>query len=472
MKRKWMCGLLAVLMLFACCAVGCNKKPPVAGDEYEVNLDLDPNISATLKVTSYENELELFESLMDGFNQFYPYVELEFDPLAGELYSTMMGYYGGDQMPDIMINQSFDMLALDGAGMLLNLDPYIRAEAASGEEDAFDTSDYWDYFWKLGQRDFNGSQIMIPRSSDQVVVHYNKEVLKAAGVDLNPATTKVKNGWTWEDFLSVCAQVKAYFNESGTTRPIMDAYITWEANFNAILSSFGVEYFRDGASAIDSQNTRDALELIRELRTSGYIAKTTSSIGANFDGGQGAFMIHSRAIGETVEALQGGRYGSVALEDMHNVYDVVSFPLIGDTPKIGAGVAGYSIASTSQNRDVAWQFMKFMLSKEGQNILADFGLTSPPMRKDMVDITDESNHWVKGYDKFNLNAYLYGREENYIQATEYILERPARANDLKNTVSELVESYINTDAKDEQLSRMLDELIDKCAGDLEYWAYN
>ena len=116
--------------------------------------------------------------------------------------------------------------------------------------------------------------------------------------------------------------------------------------------------------------------------------------------------------------------------------------------------------------------MKFMLSKEGQNILADFGLTSPPMRKDMVDITDESNHWVKGYDKFNLNAYLYGREENYIQATEYILERPARANDLKNTVSELVESYINTDAKDEQLSRMLDELIDKCAGDLEYWAYN
>lgn len=69
-------------------------------------------------------------------------------------------------------------------------------------------------------------------------------------------------------------------------------------------------------------------------------------------------------------------------------------------------------------------------------------------------------------------AYLYGREENYIQATEYILERPARANDLKNTVSELVESYINTDAKDEQLSRMLDELIDKCAGDLEYWAYN
>ena len=475
MMKKLM-SVLACLMLSAALALslfGCGgDRPEITGDEYEVNLNPDKNAEITLKVTSYESERELFEDLMAGFNKEYPNVKLEFDPLAGDLYNTMMGYYNGNNMPDIMINQSFDMLALDGSKILLNLDPYIKAEAASGAEDAFDESDYYDYFWKLGQRDFDGVQIMIPRTSDQVVVHVNKDVLKAAGVDMNPETTKVRNGWTWEDFLEVCAQVRAYFDLNGVTRPIMDAYITWEANFNAIFQSFGVEYFTDGEVTMDNQATRDALDLIRDLRVKGYISKTTSSNGANFDGGQGAFMIHSRSIGLTVEELlKKDAFPGVSEEDLQEHYDVVSFPLIGDQPKIGAGVAGYSVASTTENRDYAWQFVKFMLSKEGQNIFADNGITAVPMRKDMADITDETNHWVRGYTQYNLSAYMYGREENYIAASEFMLERPSKSNDLRSSLATMVETYINFDGDEAAVAERLTEAIKTCKSDLEYWAY-
>lgn len=465
------CLILSIglgLSLFGCG----GARPDITQDEYEVNLNPDKNAEVTLKVTTYESERELFEDLMAAFNKEYPNVKLEFDPLAGELYNTMMGYYNGNNMPDIMINQSFDMLTLDGSKMLLNLEPYIRAEAASGAEDAFDESDYYEYFWKLGQRDFDGDQIMIPRTSDQVVVHVNKDVLKAAGVDMNPATTKVKNGWTWEDFLEVCAKVRAYFDQNGVTRPVMDSFITWEANFNAIFQSFGVKYFEDGEVAIDSPATREALELIRALRTEGYIAKTTTSNGANFDGGQGAFMLHSRSIGETVnKLLQSNAFPGATEETLQEHYDVVSFPLIGETPKIGAGIAGYSVASTTKNRDYAWQFVKFMLSKEGQNIFADNGITAVPMRKDMADTSDESNHWAKGYSQYNLSAYVYGREENYIAASEFMLERPSKSNDLRTSLATMVEIYINFDGDAASVAKKLEDAIRTCETDLRYWAY-
>jgi ABC-type glycerol-3-phosphate transport system substrate-binding protein len=90
--------------------------------------------------------------------------------------------------------------------------------------------------------------------------------------------------------------------------------------------------------------------------------------------------------------------------------DLVSFPLIMDnnTPKIGAGVAGYSICSTSKNKDVAWAFLSYLLSQKGQQKMALNGLNLASIRKDLSDHTKAN--WGKNYENLNLSAYTYGAE--------------------------------------------------------------
>jgi len=81
-----------------------------------------------------------------------------------------------------------------------------------------------------------------------------------------------------------------------------------------------------------------------------------------------------------------------------------------DNAKIGAGIAGYTINARSnvQTRDIAWQFLLYMLSQEGQNALAEGGLNLPSIRKDLADY--EVAAWGSGYSDYNLSAYLYAPE--------------------------------------------------------------
>ena len=92
--------------------------------------------------------------------------------------------------------------------------------------------------------------------------------------------------------------------------------------------------------------------------------------------------------------------------------DIVSFPLImnHNTPKIGSGIAGYTINSKCKEKAAAWKFLAKMLSKEGQNAMAKGGLNLPSIRKDLQDYTSDDVAWGGKYKDLNLSAYTYGGE--------------------------------------------------------------
>ena len=124
---------------------------------------------------------------------------------------------------------------------------------------------------------------------------------------------------------------------------------------------------------------------------------------------------------------------------MGDSYDIVTFPLIGDDPHIGAGAAGYSIYAGSKNRDIAWKFLSFMISKDGQNALARAGLTLAPLRADMQD--PNLNDWGKGNENINMAAYTWRPELNY--ATSWQLPFPSgMQQDLLDTMENMVFNYL------------------------------
>lgn len=455
---------LCCAVLIALCSMfgmaSCGKQNSGGGDG-TINITPDVNVKADLKIScsASQQEMDIITGLGAAFKKYYPNVTVTPEPIGGNnAISTVMGWYRANAMPDILQLSSYEMLNLKNAGVLLNLQPYIDAEQTAG---SFNVADFYESYWQLGQSVFNGDQYLIPRSADTVVCQVNKRILADAGVDLNPETTLVKNGWTWEDFLTVCAQVKQKYPNRG----VVDSYYNWEAIFNPIFCSFGAEYIKDGKPAIDNEGTRKALELIKDMIDKGYQG-TSSSVQANFAGGQGAFMFHSQAISIGKMNMDLAMKKDYPDGVDSSVYDVVTFPIINEeNPCVGAGIAGYAVSSLTKNGDIAWQFLKFMTSKEGQNAIADQKTNYPPIRKDMSDITDSSNHWTNGYEQFNLEAYLWAAKNNALCMTKFILANPSVSSDLISAVVTLISDYAVT-------GDTMEESLAECNKKLTYWLNN
>ncbi len=457
MKRLHRIALLSLCAaLIMSLLAGCITTPAGPGDDFEVDIHIPFDITAelTLSLPAYDMENWIVDGLIEGFNKIYPNVTIKKDQMAGDTVSIMMGYWQAKKMPDIFHVTCVDVLNFDKAGIVLNLESYIEAETENG---TFNASDYIENFWKLGQRNYNGDQIMVPRTSDLVFCQINKKILRECGIDCDSPESKIKNGWTWDDFMDVCREVKAKRPSLG----VVDTFMNWEAVYDPIFKSCGTQYWNENMeSAINSPETETALQLMKEL----YILNGNNYSG-NYDGGQAPFMLHSRAPSVSIKMLK-DTYGDAWQDDW---YDMVTFPLVNpERPFIACGDVGYAISSTAaaEKRDLAWKFLKYVVSREGQNSIANAGVNFPPMRKDMLDTSKpEDNHWAAGFESYNMEALSWPALNNCLTTTDFNIVRPSRALDLLMATTVMVNNYVvdgYTAAK----------AMSTCANTMNYWLEN
>ena len=409
-----------------------------------MNLHPDENVTATLRVAveNYTAEKKIISEIGEILTAKYPNVTVKIETISGGISSQYATWFRNKNVPDILVNNSFDMFTLSDKGLLSDLTPYLEAEAADPES-TFDINDYYESYIKMGQANFDGEQYMIPRSADRVVCHYNKAIFKAAGVDMS----LVRNGWTWDDFMTVCATLRKYYDSQDSMKAytLVDPYFTWEAVYNPIFESYGVEYYdENGEVALESAATENALKFIKSIIDDKY-ASRPSVEQAGMAGNKGCMLFHSQAA--SLMATELSVYYPDA-EKVSDYYDVVTMPVIPGHEKIGCGAAGYSVYDGSENKDLAWQFLKILLSKEGQNIMADSGSNYVPVRKDMADYTNPENHWGKGYEDLNLSAYTYncgaGDDPDWNCYTTYIARKaPKYASSVGSALSTLIANYCN-----------------------------
>lgn len=433
------------LLLALGVATGCGAPTGNSGSKpSEVNLHPDENVTATLRVAveNYTAEKKIISEIGEILTAKYPNVTVKIETISGGISSQYATWFRNKNVPDILVNNSFDMFTLSDKGLLSDLTPYLEAEAADPES-TFDINDYYESYIKMGQANFDGEQYMIPRSADRVVCHYNKAIFKAAGVDMS----LVRNGWTWDDFMTVCATLRKYYDSQDSMKAytLVDPYFTWEAVYNPIFESYGVEYYdENGEVALESDATENALKFIKSIIDDKY-ASRPSVEQAGMAGNKGCMLFHSQAA--SLMATELSVYYPDA-EKVSDYYDVVTMPVIPGHEKIGCGAAGYSVYDGSENKDLAWQFLKILLSKEGQNIMADSGSNYVPVRKDMADYTNPENHWGKGYEDLNLSAYTYncgaGDDPDWNCYTTYIARKaPKYASSVGSAISTLIANYCN-----------------------------
>ena len=362
----------------------------------EAVINLPTDTTAELRILipgGNQNETDMINQAIEGFNLIYPNISISLSYLAVNSYeSTIRNQALAGTLPDIVWSNSPDFYYLVSKDLALPLNEYIEKSEAA---DIFDVEDdFYVEFFNIGS--LNNNYYVIPRSADSVVTFYNEKILTDAGVDLE----LLVNGWTWETFLDVCYDVREYFDNNGySDRYVLDANLTsWLSVNYPILRSYGADV-TDGTGelTIDSAETRAAIQMVRDLTEDRIIVGTGVTSGSSFEAGTSAFLFQSASVSLFAER-----------RELKGNINIVSFPLIGENPKIGSGIAGYAINKASANKDAAWAFLNYMISVEGQQRMALGGLNLPSIRKDLADFT--TANWGIGYTDFNLGAYLYGLE--------------------------------------------------------------
>ncbi|MDR0425927.1 MAG: extracellular solute-binding protein [Clostridiales bacterium] len=452
--------LLAACLIFSAAACEVKNRNKNPGDDFEVNVQLPFETAGTLKVgiTNDGREEEMVKQLIREYNYVYPNVAVTYEKIPAPYNNTLVQMYGADSnrpgtMPDILMSNSVDMYPNINSGIFLNLQPYITAAAEKG---LLDLDDFDKEMWRLGQKGYDGDQFLIPRSADRVVTHLNKAIFNACFADTadgdlpftpRPGTKLPANGWTWTEFIDTCAALRAFYNRTDRSHLyLIDAYLNWEPVMYPIFRANGAEIIdAAGNVVVDKQETRAALDMFNLLISNRYAAGFDSATQANYEGGQGAMLFHSAPAAHYLASLG-------------DEYDLTTFPLIGDTPKIGTGAAGYSVYSRSANRDLAWTFLQFILSEDGQESLAKGGNTVPPIRKDMQDPARFT--WGRGFSDVNMAAYVFGTE--YCIPTDFFVPYNSIQADLVDTLGALVKNAAKENAN-------VNEAILRCKSDMEYY---
>ena len=437
MKSKKVFAFLATMMtvpMFGGCFGGnggeSSSSSGGGGDDVTVNLNVDKNIEAEISILipgGNENEQTMINCLIDDFCEEYPNVTISKSFVAvGSYDNTVRSLAASGNLDDIIWSNSPDFYYCVAKDYVQNLNPYIKASEEAGVFNV--EEDFYKEFFDCGS--LNGNLYCIPRSADSVVTFYNTEILNNAGVDMNT----VVNGWTWDTFMDACQKVRTWMDNNGKrSHYVLDANLTtWLSVCYPMLVSYGADVLNeDGEVALDSAATRACLEMVREMVDKRYICDSTNSSGSSFESGTSAFLFQSASV-----SLFANR------KTLKGKMDIVSFPLIQDNnaPKIGSGIAGYCISKFSQNKDLCWQFLNYMLSYEGQQRMGENGLNLASIRKDLSDHTKAN--WGKGYESLNLSAYLYGSE--YKLDSSFLSRAPIEAKpDITTAITDLFANVCN-----------------------------
>ena len=462
--KKLLAILLATIMtvmLAVSCGGGGNNSTTddsqnsAGGSESAGSIEVDDkNMSATLTIGipgTNDNERAMIDCLIEGFNKEYPNVKLSYKTLMINTYgNNIQRLATAKNLPDIIWTNSPDIYEV--YGYMESLDKYIAASDKAGHfgEDGYKNSFYTEYF-DMGK--VNNEIYAVPRSCDCVVTFYRKDWFEAAGVDM----TKVKNGWTWDDMLEACEKLRAWLDkpEIGMSGVYcLEPNLTsWLSTNVPMLSSLGNEVIdENGKNVVDGEGTKATLELLRDMVSKRYIPDSQVTVGSGFEQGSCAMYFQSMAISQLAN--------KAVFKDKNNL-DLVSFPLVGKSvngeknytdAKIGAGIAGYCISKTSANKKLAWAFLRYLLSREGQQTMALHGLNLASIRKDLSD--PKVANWGKGYENLNLEAYTWGSE--YKMCPEFFKYAPIAA---KKSIDTAVRELFN-DGTNMKLT--IDKAISNC----------
>ena len=367
--KKMMSIFLSLMMILSITACGSEKQEETVQEGFKPSLDT--SVSCNIKIAGGYDNFEALEAEFDRFNEYYPNVELAYTKVDD--YNNMIGtVLDGNDAPDIYVNYSWmygrdqykssidhaENLADPAIGLDLNL---IRSNILLNTDD--------------------GTLPMVPVFSNTYGMLVNQSLFEKEGLSVPT---------TYDELIEVCNS----FRDKGYDNPIM-GFSKEETTsiFTLAVYPLFCDSVADDKDAVDKLNSLDAsageymrssLEKVTQfLDDSGVNLNECDKIEDNYEAvilrffeGDIPMMTCS---GDTVSGTKKRESRSETFTANPFTYTFVPLP-IADDGAIFLDMSNlqFSVNKNGANLDVSNEFMRFLITSEELNEMAqNKGLMSP-----------------------------------------------------------------------------------------------
>ncbi|MGB4135149.1 MAG: sugar ABC transporter substrate-binding protein [Microbacterium sp.] len=312
------------------------------------------------------NQQKAFNALFAEFNKEHPDIKLKAVGIPSGNWATfsttVATRLAGGQKIDIIQVATEGQRLFASKDILEDLGPFMEKDKDIVDDYFNDISPNLVKFNKEFASGPKGETVFIPGGFNTMGMYLNKSVFEQAGVAIP------ENGnWTWDEFLAAGKTIKektgAYLTGAGSGyfTDVMPWLTTnGTSTFNADWSE---PTYNTGAAV-------EAVEFAKSLVDLGLAPKPGGQFDANTAFKQGKLA-----------SLNGGRWPVLGIRDLKMVDDTV---LVNWPTKVGNGSPvgwdAWNISKKSENKEAAWTFIKFLMSKEAGSYFAEIGGTIVPAR--------------------------------------------------------------------------------------------
>ena len=205
-------------------------------------------------------------------------------------------------------------------------------------------------------------------------------------------------------------------------KTVLDLKLSWEPSFTTILNAMGVENIIKADGTLDLESNTEVLEQLHGWMYAEDNLYYSDVDDNNFKNGETFMRVASRPI------LLSYRNNLVQIHaDYYQKYGKAPLQVLRiPTEWIAGGCSGYAINSVYEGKgitvdgvyksyaDLCWDFLKFIITKEGQEIAGATGSNIPVLKslRNADSNGGETPAWrkVAGFDGMDQDAWLAGEE--------------------------------------------------------------
>jgi multiple sugar transport system substrate-binding protein len=332
-------------------------------------------------------EVASHQRVAEAYMKEHPNVKFEYLSAPWDDYFTKIQtlWAGGDPkaIPDVLFLWPTPSYA--AKGVLEDLQPYI-------EKDNYNLQDYWPYL--LDSARYEGDVYGLPRDIEAHALYYNKKLFDQAGI---PYPT---DEWTWDDLMAAAEKLTIKEGDRVTQYGLGMEGGKWPIWVGQAGGMVLDDLSNPSKCTLDTPEAMKGLQFFYDLMDKGYAIRsaTMSQQGGDaavFEAGQVAMIIQNSSRVPSFNA------------NSNLDYDVAAVPI----PKGGQrwdmnGGAAWVMSAGSDNKQAAWEFLKWLQSKGGgESMYTQNGEIFPALRS-----VANSNDFLGVPKPANRKAFLIGAE--------------------------------------------------------------
>ena len=430
MKNKLISVLLVVAMTATMAGCGSNSSDKTTGTESASNSATSTEsassgdkttITMTWRDEGTGEQNPLYQWFQDAYES-YPdkdKIQLDYQYITaseGDYFAKVaLALQSKDTAPDIVCEDTFYLPSDVAAGNLTNLDDYV------GDWEDWNNGSFYENV-KSGVT-AQGSVYAVPYTADSRGIWYNKDVFAEAGLPTDWQPTN------WQDILDACKTIKEkcpdvtpFWCNAG----VVSGEATSMQTYEELLYGTGEEVYEDGKWVTSSDNILKSLDFVNQLFSNEYATadliydtEASNNVVNNYlPEGKVAMVLNGYWItGNYKES------GSAPWADYADKLGFAEMPTSeGQDPGAITMSGGWTLAipELSDQKDAAWDFIKYCMSKEQYlNAVQLQGVLST--RSDVAEDSDyASQPFVQTATKFLEGAYYRPQNDQYTTVTTYI----------------------------------------------------